>query len=283
MGDRLKDKVAIVTGASRGIGAGIAIRFAAEGARVVITARTLEEGGKIGGSLRTTADRIRALGGECHIIVANLADPEDRAQIVQGALERFGRTDILVNNAAWARFGMTHKHAAHHVRLAFEVNSIAPLDLASAAIPGMIERGEGWILNISSRTAEHPPHAPYPTGDDRYLRFNRDTGPALYGASKAASERLATGLAAELAPYNIAVNTLSPFEAVASEGAVMVGGIDHWMNVEPTEAMAEAALALCSSPAAQLSGLNAISLTLLEELKRPVRTLDGARELSLAH
>lgn len=274
----LDGKVAIVTGASRGIGAAIATRFAAEGAQVLITARTIEEGPKIPGSLSKTAERIRAMGGQCAIVAADLTNADDRQRIIASALEKFGKVDILVNNAAWGRFGPAHKFALHHVRMAFEVNSVAPLDLARAVIPGMIERGGGWILNISSKTSEHPGAAPY-SASERYVRFHQDVGPTLYGASKAAQERLTTGMAVELAAHNIAVNSLAPDEAVASEGALAADiGVD--MKFEPVEAMAEAALLLCSRPASELSGRIAISLALLKELNATVRSLDGARDLA---
>ncbi|WP_235829561.1 SDR family NAD(P)-dependent oxidoreductase [Croceicoccus estronivorus] len=274
----LENRVAIVTGASRGIGAAIAIRFAAEGARVVITARTLDESEKLPGSLRKTQDRIEANGGECFPIVADLGQPESRRTIVEGALAHFGRVDILVNNAAWARFGPTHLLVERHIRLALEVNTLAPLELASAVAPGMIDRGEGWILDISSGTSDHPGPGPFDPAD-RYVQFHQHSGPTLYAATKAATERLATGMAAELAPHNIAVNTLAPVEGVASEGAVMAGDLSVDMTLEPVEAMAEAALALCSRPASMLSGRRAVSLPLLEELGIPVHTLDGRQLL----
>lgn len=277
MPDRLNGKIAIVTGASRGIGAAIATRFAAEGAKVVISARTLEEDGKLQGSLLKTAERIRAMGGDCHCIRADLADPEDRARIVAETMARFGGVDILVNNAAWARFGPTHKFAHHHVQLAFEVNVFGPLAIAGAAIPIMAERGGGWILNISSGTSLLPPSAPY-DATDRYTALHQQGSPTLYGTTKAALERLSAGMAAELAGKNIAVNTLAPVEAVASEGALAVTNWDPTTHVEPAEAMAEAALALCSRSATELSGQIAISLPLLKELGVAVHEL-GGREL----
>lgn len=92
----LKNKVAIVTGASRGIGAAIAERFAAEGAKVLITARTLQADGKLPGSLLETAERIRARGGQCHCVQADLSDPgADRARIVPETIAHFGRRDYL--------------------------------------------------------------------------------------------------------------------------------------------------------------------------------------------
>lgn len=225
-------------------------------------------------ALEKTAEQIRAGGGECLTIAADLAKPEEREAIIEGALAHFGKVDILVNNAAWAHFGPTHRFQPHHIRLAFEMNSFAPLALAQAVIPAMIEQGSGWILNISSGTSAHPGPAPF-NDDERYTRFHRENSPTLYGATKSASERLSTGLAAELSPFGIAVNTLAPVEAVASEGAVTLMDLDGGTKVEPVEAMAEAALALCSRPAAQLSGRNAVSLPLLDELGLPIRSLTG--------
>lgn len=274
----LKDKVAIVTGASRGIGAAIALRFAAEGAKLVITARTLEPAGKLPGSLEETAARIRALGAECHCVQANLGEPAERARIVPEAVEKFGGVDILVNNAAWARFRPTLRQTPKDTHLAFEINYFAPLELAQQAIASMAGRG-GWILNISSATSNPPAPAPFDRAN-RYFLFHQHSGPTLYGSTKAALERTTAGLAAEVADMDIAVNALAPVEAVASEGALETGTIDQAAHFEPIEAMAEAALALCSRPAAELSGRCVLSLPLLRELGLSVRTLDGSAPLA---
>ena len=278
MTDTLKNKVAIITGASRGIGAAIAERFAAEGAKVVITARTLDADGKLPGSLNETAERIRARGGECHCVQADLADASDRERIVPEALARFGGVDILVNNAAWARFKPTRDLAPRYTRLAFEVNYFAPLEVSQQAIPAMVARGGGWILNLSSATAQHPDAAPYDP-QNRSFQFHQHMPPTLYGSTKAALERMSAGLAAELATVGIAVNTLAPVEVVASVGALNSGSIDESAHIEPQEAMAEAALQLCSRPYAQLSGRCVMSLPLLRELKVAVHTLDGSAAL----
>ncbi|MGV8805929.1 MAG: SDR family NAD(P)-dependent oxidoreductase [Polaromonas sp.] len=278
MTDTLKNKVAIITGASRGIGAAIAERFAAEGAKVVITARTLDADGKLPGSLRETAGRIRARGGECHCVQADLSDPVDRARIVPEALAHFGGLDILVNNAAWARFKPTREQLPRYTHLAFEINYFAPLELAQQAIESMVARGGGWILNLSSTTSQHPDAAPYDP-KNRSFQFHQHMSPTLYGSTKAALERLSAGLAAELAPVNIAVNTLAPVEAVASVGALKSGAIDAVAHLEPEEAMAEAALQLCSRPQAQFSGRCALSLPLLRELGVAVRMLDASAPL----
>ncbi|MBV6422270.1 MAG: (S)-1-Phenylethanol dehydrogenase [Steroidobacteraceae bacterium] len=275
MTQRLKDKVAIVTGASRGIGAAIAVRLAAEGARVAMVARSVEAGSsKLAGSLAETAGRIGALGGECLCIGANLADPEQRAHIVPQALERFGGVDILINNAAWSRYQPAHAQSSKHVRLCFEVNFHAPLELVQQCVPSMRERGAGWIVNLSSATANNPAPAPYDRSE-RYFKFNAEVGPSVYASSKAALERLSAGLATELAATNIAVNAVAPVEAVASEGAVALGTIDATAHMEPLEAMAEAVLELCSRAPAEISGRILFSLDLLRELGATVHTLDG--------
>ncbi|MEE1864877.1 MULTISPECIES: SDR family NAD(P)-dependent oxidoreductase [Pseudomonas] len=275
----LANKIAIITGASRGIGAAIAKRFAAEGARVVITARTGEPGGRLPGSLQETADYICSRGGKCLSITGDLSKEEDRERIMAQTLEHWGGVDILVNNAAFARFAPTQEQRARHVQLSLGINFIAPLHLSQLAVPVMVERGGGWILNLSSATSQRPGCGPY-YSDDRAYRFHNTASPSLYGATKAALERLTAGWAMELASQSIAINSLAPVEAVASEGALDTGSIDDQAIFEPIEAMAEAALALCSGPRQSLTGRNACSLPLLEELGLSVRALDGRSELA---
>ena len=281
MNRRLEGKVAIVTGASRGIGTAIARRLAAEGAAVAMVARTVAPGSsRLPGSLEETAARIRADGGECHCIGANLAKEDQRGHIVPETIARFGGVDILINNAAWCRYQACHEHSLKEARQTFEVNVLAPLQLSQQCLPAMKARGAGWIINLSSATVRLPAPAPYDFAE-RYTRFNLADGPSIYAASKAALERMTTGMAIELAASNIAVNTLAPVEAVASEGALELGVIDAVAHMEPLEAMAEAALELCSRPAREFSGRIVLSLDLLRELGlRTVRTLDGRTTLA---
>lgn len=275
----LSNKVAIVTGASRGIGAAIAERFAAEGAHVALIARTSAPGGKLPGSLDETAARIRAQGGDCLCIQADLGSATDRERIVTETLAHFGGVDILVNNAAWARFAPSYAQPPERVELAYAVNLFAPLHLSQLVLASMKARGGGWILNLSSATSNIPPPAPY-DANERAYRFHTTHSPTLYGSTKAALERMSTGLAMELAADNIAVNTLAPVEAVASAGALKSGSIDELAHMEPIEAMAEAALALCSRAQNTLSGRISLSLPLLRELGVKVMNLDGASPLS---
>ncbi len=275
----MQGKVAIVTGASRGIGAGIAKRFAAEGASVLLVARTATAGGPLAGSLEEVATAIRERGGTCATLSCNLADPADRARIVPAALEAFGRIDIVVNNAAWSRFVPIWEAEPKHVQLAFQMNLFAPQEIAQQALPHLRDSGAGWILNISSATANMPPPAPYDTST-RYYDFNHNTHPTLYGTSKAALDRLTAGWAIELNGSGIAANVLAPVGAVASEGALAVGGWDERDDIEPLETMVEAAFQLCHRPATELSGQIARSIPLLKALGVTTRGLDGVTPLA---
>lgn len=271
----LNGRVAIITGASRGIGAAIARRFAAEGARVAVVARTLEPQDNIAGSLTEVAEAIKAAGGECCMIQADLTNPEHLAYIVNETIRQLGRVDILVNNAAWCRFPPIWEVTTKHMQLAFQMNLHTPNMLSQLVYPYFKEQGEGWILNISSATADTPSAAPW-NFDERYLQYNRDNHPTVYGASKAALERLTVGWALEMSGSGIAVNALAPVGAVASEGAIAVGGWDENDNLEPVEAMAEAALQLCHRPAVDCSGYVLRSLPLLKQLCVDIRNLDGS-------
>src|SRR5207244_1118832 len=127
--------------------------FAAEGARVAMVARSLEpgSGGHLAGSLQEVADDIEADGGVALPIVADLADPAcDRSGIVEQATAALGPVDVLVNNAAACFYLSIDETSERRLRVAYEVNAITPYLLAKAVVPGMRERGEGWIVNITS-------------------------------------------------------------------------------------------------------------------------------------
>lgn len=271
----LSGRVAIITGASRGIGAAIAKRFAAAGASVAVVARTLERRDDVAGSLTEVAEAINSAGGECCVIQADLTNPEHLAHIVNETVKLLGGVDILVNNAAWCRFPPIWEVTTKHMQLAFQMNVHTPNMLSQLVYPYLKEKGQGWILNISSATADTPPATPW-NFDERYLQYNRDNHPSVYGASKAALERLTVGWALEMSGSGIAVNALAPVGAVASEGAIAVGGWDESDYLEPVEAMAEAALQLCHRPAADCSGHVLRSIPLLKQLGVDIRNLDGS-------
>jgi NAD(P)-dependent dehydrogenase (short-subunit alcohol dehydrogenase family) len=251
-------KVAVVTGASRGIGEAIARRLAEEGARVVLSARTLEPDPRYAGSLVETAEAIRAAGGEAIAVQCDLSTSEDRHRLVAEAERQLGPVDILVNNAAVTFLLPLEEFPRKRFDLMVEVQLWAPYELAQLVVPAMKEKGEGWILNITSRAATLAPGPPF---DEVQAG-----GFTVYGLVKAGLDRFSNALAAELYHHGIAVNALAPWDNVATPGA----GHHHLVEgfaLEGVEWMAEAALVLCSSPPKQLTGRVAYSQPLLAELK----------------
>jgi NAD(P)-dependent dehydrogenase (short-subunit alcohol dehydrogenase family) len=253
----LDDKVAIVTGASRGIGAAIARRFAAEGATVAVTARTVDPAqSRLPGTIHDTVAGIEAAGGRARAYAADLSSPAARESLVADVTADLGPVDILVNNAAVTYFTPVTEFTDRRYALMFEVQVTAPFHLSRLVLPGMRSRRRGWILNISSLASRHPA-----------LEGGRFLGATVYGMCKAALERFATGLAAEVRADGIAVNSLAPNRVVPTPGTLFHGlTTEDDPDAEPPEVMAEAALALCGD--ADLSGRNALSQDLLAELGR---------------
>jgi NAD(P)-dependent dehydrogenase (short-subunit alcohol dehydrogenase family) len=267
---RFAGRRAVVTGASRGIGAGIAQRLAAEGAAVAIVARTVDAHPTLPGSLTETAALLRSFGNPVAVIAADLADADDRARILPAAVEQLGGpVDVLVNNAAAAMYAQPAEMALKRRRLTFEVNVHAPLDLAQAALPAMLERGEGWIVNVSSATAKHAAGPPF-----RMEGLAATTG--MYGASKAALNRETNALAHELWGRGIRVNTVEPRAAVMSEGAeALAGHVIRDDQKESMEEMVEATVHLCDCDESSTGAVH-VSLDLIAERGLTVMALDGS-------
>ncbi|HEY4332644.1 MAG TPA: SDR family NAD(P)-dependent oxidoreductase [Ilumatobacteraceae bacterium] len=265
---RFEGRNAIVTGASRGIGAAIAERLAAEGASVVVTARTLDAHDHLDGSLTETLRRCRRHGAHAEAVAADLGDPIDRQRIVPAAVDLLGGPiDILVNNAAAAIYQSMLDYSPRRRTITFEVNLQAPIDLAQAVIPAMMARGEGWIVNVSSATARAPSGPPFRTAGVA-------TKVGIYGASKAALNRATLAFAVELQSAGVRINTVEPRAAVWSEGAqALLGQVDDSL-VESMEAMVEAAVALCCCGPGH-TGNTDISLDLIDEMGLTVMNLDG--------
>lgn len=258
---RLEGKGAIVTGSSRGIGQAIAELFAAEGARVVCAARTLNEGDhQLEGSLSRTVEAIRRGGGEAHAVAADISKEENCLALVEQARALLGPIDILVNNAALNYYVPIERYKVNRWIKAFEINVHAPFILSQAVLPDMTGGRGGAIVNISSGSAIGPGRGPY---EDHKVH-----GGTMYGASKAALERFTQGLAQEVAQYgNIAVTALAPSRTVPTPGTVfhkLMNGMDDPRG-EPPGMMARAALLLASEPAEKVNGRVTYSQLILEE------------------
>jgi len=256
----LAGKVAIVTGASRGIGAAIAARLAQEGAKVVASARTADEGeSRLSGTLTETIARIEKAGGEARFVKADLASKEDRERLYETTVASYGPVDILVNNAAVTYFIPVIDFPEKRFKLMMEVQVYAPFHLSQLVLPSMKERHTGWIVNISSGAGIHPKQ-PYTARAGR--------GGTVYGMCKAALERFTTGLASEVAEDGIAVNVVSP-GLVETPGTLLHNLVNDATRarVQPIEYIAEAVFQLSHGDYRTLTGRIDYAEPLLKELK----------------
>jgi NAD(P)-dependent dehydrogenase (short-subunit alcohol dehydrogenase family) len=259
---RLKGKVVVVTGASRGIGADIARLFAAEGGRVVCVARTLREGEHIfAGALETTVAEIRAAGGEAHAVAANIAEQAECEMLIDAARTLCGPVDVLVNNAALTYYVPVKDYPVSKWLRSWAVNFQAPFILSQLVLADMIPRKSGAIVNISSGAAIGPGRGPYADA------AAGARGGTCYGSEKAALERFTQGLAAEVYPYGISVTSLAPSQVVPTPGTVhhkLVTGLDDPKGEHPI-LMARAALLLASEPLDRVTGRVTYSQQILKE------------------
>jgi len=252
---KLDGKVAIVTGASRGLGKDIAVSLGREGAKVVVTARTEKEGdSRIPGTLERTVELVREAGGEAIAVRCDVTRDEDIEAAVERAVAEFGRLDILVNNAGIQTPGSTMEMQPRHFDLSYRVNVRGPYVFSRTVIPHMLNAGAGHIINISSGAAIGPGEGPYEG------RPAAGGGGTTYGVSKAALERFTQGLASELFQQNISVNALSPEHPEWTEGghyfrAVVAGGEPAYTGWRLSgEIIGDAAATICGKQPKSFTG-----------------------------
>jgi NAD(P)-dependent dehydrogenase (short-subunit alcohol dehydrogenase family) len=227
----LRGKVALVTGASRGVGAATAVALAEAGAKVACAARsTAATPQRTPGTLEETLARVAAAGSEGLAVPTNLANEDEVVAMVARTVERFGRLDVLVNNAAITFVGDLDIPLKRY-DLIMNVDLRAPLVAMREAVPAMRRAGGGAIVNVSSAAALYP-HA----------------GLMAYGIAKIGLERLTLDAAKQLQRDRIAVNCFRIDVPVASEGFVAnTPGLDR-SDWEPSEVAAEGILWILRQP-----------------------------------
>ncbi|HOK46190.1 MAG TPA: 3-oxoacyl-[acyl-carrier-protein] reductase [Bryobacteraceae bacterium] len=183
----LKGKVALVTGASRGIGRAIALELACRGAKVALNYRASQA------EAESLAERIKEIGSEALLVQGDVAKKEEARQVVRKVLDHFGRLDILVNNAGITRDKSLRKMADDDWADVINVNLNGTYYCTSAALPAMIDQKYGRIINISSVVGQ-----------------SGNFGQANYAASKGGIASFTKTLALEMARYNITANTVAP-------------------------------------------------------------------------
>ncbi|MGD0804720.1 MAG: SDR family oxidoreductase [Candidatus Bathyarchaeia archaeon] len=205
--NRLEGKVVLVTGSGRGFGRGMAYAYAREGANVAVAARTVNE-------LTSLKESIEKKGGECLITPTDLSKVDDLNRLRDTIENKFGRLDVLVNNAATSPWKLFEETSVEEWDKTISVNLRAPFILSKLFLPMMKKQGKGSIINVSSASAQ--------------IGFVAEVG---YCPSKFGLEGLTQCLAMELYPYNIAVNSLNvaapegkrlkPTELTLSEASMM--------------------------------------------------------------
>jgi NAD(P)-dependent dehydrogenase (short-subunit alcohol dehydrogenase family) len=228
----VKYRNVLVTGGTSGIGRATAERFAAADANVIITGRDRERGEQV-------VEAIESKGGRARFIAADLGTPGAAEQLAKDA----GEIDVLVNNAGVFPFAATHETTAEQLDDVLRINIAAPFELAAALAPGMAERGEGAIVNVSTMVAS----------------FGLP-GAAAYGASKAAIELLTKAWAAEYGPRGVRVNAVAPGPTRTPGTDAMGEGLDQLASTLPlgrpanADEIARTIVFLASDDAAYVNG-----------------------------
>jgi citronellol/citronellal dehydrogenase len=202
----LQGKVAIITGASRGIGRAIALGLAKAGCHIVIAAKSTTSTDKLPGSIYTVAQEVEQLGGHALPVPVDVRDEAQVEAMAARAKERFGRIDVLINNAGALWWQSVLDTPAKRFDLVMSVNARAAFLACRAVLPHMIERRWGHIINMS------PP-----------LDLRMVPGRVAYCISKFGMTLLTVGLAAEVRPHNVAVNSLWPVTIIESQASINWG------------------------------------------------------------
>ncbi len=246
----LANKTIIITGASRGIGRAMALRFAQDGANIVIAAKSDTPHPKLKGTIHTVAEEVTAGGGRALPFKLDVRNEDQVARMVQAAVDTFGGIDALVNNAGAISLTTVEKTSFKRYDLMQSINSRAVFVCAQAALPFLKTSSNPHILSLS------PPL-------NLNVKWFKNHAP--YSLSKYGMTLLSLGMAAEFEPYGIAVNCLWPQTAIATAAIeFVVGNRDLFKNCRKPEIMADAAYEILITEKCQLSGQTLIDEQILQ-------------------
>ena len=244
----LKGRVAIITGASRGIGRVIALKLAREGVKIVLAAKTVEPNPKLPGTILTVAEEIRELGGEALPIQTDVRDEEQIKAMVDQTVEKFGRVDILLNNAGALWWYPVKDTPPNKFDLIMDVNVRGSFVASHYVLPHMMKQKWGHIINMS------------PPVDLEVLG-----GKVGYFISKFGMTMLALGLAKEVKAQNIGVNSLWPVTIIESLASINFGLGDESMWRKP-EILADSVHAIVTQKPSEYTGRALLDEEVLGEL-----------------
>ncbi|HEY7425854.1 MAG TPA: SDR family oxidoreductase [Gemmataceae bacterium] len=232
----LKGRVAIITGASRGIGRALALGLAKAGCHIVVAAKSTTSTEKLPGSIFTVAAEVEAFGAQALPIQVDVRDAEQIESMTVKTLERFGRIDLLVNNAGALHWSSLLDTPAKRFDLVMGVNARAAFLCCRAVLPAMIRQRWGHIINMS------PP-----------LDLSMVPGRIAYAISKLGMTLLSFGLAEEVRPHNIAVNSLWPVTIIESQASInhALGTEEMWRK---PDILVDCVLRLAQKEPAEMTG-----------------------------
>lgn len=248
---KLQHRTAFITGASRGIGKAIALKLAAEGANIVLVAKSVEEDPRLGGTIHSAAQEIEAAGGKALAVQCDIRFEDQVTEAVQRAVDTFGGIDILINNASAINLSTTEQLPMNRYDLMQAVNVRGTFLVSKACIPYLKKSSNPHIVTLS------PP-----------INLNKKWfgQHVAYTVSKYGMSMIALGLSEELKPFGIASNTLWPFTTIDTAAVRNLLGGEALARMSRTpDIIADAVLAIVLRPAASCTGNHFIDEEVLQE------------------
>ncbi|MEO8569504.1 MAG: NAD(P)-dependent oxidoreductase, partial [Ginsengibacter sp.] len=235
-----KNKTIFITGASRGIGKAIALKLAAQGANIIVAAKSIEENPKLGGTIYSAANEIEKAGGKALPVQCDIRFEDQIQNAVDAAVSTFGGIDVLINNASAIYLSKTEQTESKAFSLMHDINVKGTFFVSKACIPHLKKGNNPHILNLS------PPISP----DKKWF-----TNHLAYTMSKYNMTMIALGLSGELKNYKIAANTLWPKTTIATAAVRNLLGGETLINMSRTpEIIADAAYFILSKPSDECTG-----------------------------